>query len=42
VTDAAALGDGERERPVLPDEDLDAADTPLTFGEPQELGPSPG
>jgi hypothetical protein len=42
VQHPGALGDGERQRPVLPDEDLDAVGTPLTFGEPQELGPSSG
>jgi len=42
VHHAGALGDGKRQRPVLPHEHLDAAPAGVRFGKSQELGPSPG
>lgn len=42
VPDPGALGNSERERAVLPDEDLDAADVTVLLRKTQELGPSPG
>ena len=42
VPDPAALGDGQRERAVLPDKHLDAARVAVPFGKSQELGPSSG
>ena len=42
VPDPAALGHGERQRPVLPNKHLDAARAAVPFGKSQELGPSSG
>ena len=42
VLDPAALGNGERERTVLPDQRLDAASAAVPFRKAQELGPSSG
>lgn len=42
VFHARALGYGERERTVLPDEHFEAARGVVSFSEPQELRPSPG
>jgi hypothetical protein len=40
VRNTGALGHGERERAVLPDEHLETTRVTVGFGKSQELGPS--